>query len=430
MMSPAKQQLLISYLISNPDLFSKCQGIISPEYFDPTLRNAVAYIKEHYETYKALPNPEQLSVETGITVESKQLTRAEITYTEAEIEKFCRYKAIERAILASPRLIERGDFSTIEKSIRDAISVGLHRELGTDFFMDAEEWLKKIQSNEMMTPTGWHRLDELLNGGINRQEMLLFAAVSGGGKSIAKANLAVNMIERKLNVLYITLELSEEVVSKRIASMVTGIGQGDLLKTSNDVATLIQNYGNQKGHLVIKRFPEAATNVNHIRAYLKEFELINGYVPDVIIVDYMDLMIPVNNSFSADNVSAKEKAIAEELRALAHQYNCMLVSSVQINRGGYEDLVTIGMDDVAGSMGKVMTTDNLIAVIQTDKMRASGEYMFKLLKTRGAGSVGKYIILKWDPVSLRITDDAVPTVSQPAIEAPRSRRVDLLSIIK
>ena len=403
-MNSEKQRIIISNLVSDHDVFAKCNSIVKSEYFEPTLRKAVVFIKNFYDKYKDVPSCELIKAETSVEIEKRQLSKAEINYTEAEIEGFCRFKALEKAILASPELIESENYAELESSIKSAISVGIHRDLGLDFFGDASEWIKKIHSNEILLSTGWPDVDDLLGGGVNRQELLLIIAPSGGGKSMQMANFAMNQLQKNLNVLYISFELAEAVVAKRFASMMTGLSQSDIMATDTDTLVQVINATNENiGKLSIKRFPEAVTSVAHIKAYLKQFELINGYIPDVIVFDYLDIMCPSNNTFSADNVSQKEKAIAEEIRALGHQFDCLCVSASQANRGGVEDFSSIGMASIAGSMGKIFTADNVIAVFQDAKMKAEGEIMFKFIKTRNSSGVGHQILMKWDPIALRTT---------------------------
>lgn len=640
-MNLEKQQLLIEYALSNPDLFAKINHILKPTFVDTQLQRSINFIKDYYEKYKALPNADQITVESGKRYDtSKVLARSELAYTENEWESFCRQKAIEEAIMSSPALIDKGDYSTVEKMIRDAISVGLIKNVGLDYFLDPEDRIKRYLTLNNMISTGWPELDDQLNGGLNRKEMTLFAGlpgcitadetvsayvftsdiqrnrqlvryryqdhhyvegmaddsdipledlfqelsthlsdaqivasantadhtftfgdinrlrqlvtgiggidrvdvkrirdaithvlneymrgaaknytlpqlienhfsaiiyidtpdgfqpigdlvvkpiiachklITGGnyqlsaaenhlvervendgsttwvpikdveigdyvrtrdgqdvvagiiplgqqvvydlevqhvnhrywggsgisshntGKSLFLANASVNMLMRGLNVIYITLELSEEVVAKRFDSIVSGVGQADILKNINKVATDISNKANSWGKLFIKRMPESTTCANHIRAYLKEFELMNGIIPDVIAIDYLDLMSP-NSKVSAEAIFIKDKYVSEEVRSIGNEYDCIVLSASQFGRGGYQSAEKSDQssDNIAGGISKVNTTDNLFAIIQSEQMKTKGEYMLKLLKTRSSSGVGNFVPLSWDSVSLRI----------------------------
>jgi archaellum biogenesis ATPase FlaH len=247
-------------------------------------------------------------------------------------------------------------------------------------------------------------LDKHLNGGLNRKEMTVFSANSGVGKSITMSNLSFNFLKQGLNVCYISLELSEEVVAKRFDSIMTGVGQSEIFKNVSRVAILVQEMCRKMGRLIIKRMPESTTNANHIRAYLKEYERMYGHIPDVLCVDYMDIMTS-NNKISAENLFVKDKYIAEELRSIANDFDLVLITASQQNRSGMQvKNEELGQSAVAGGISKVNTADNWISIIQTPQMKAAGEYMLKFLKTRSSGGVGMIIPLRWCPISLRVSD--------------------------
>lgn len=422
-MNLEKQKLLVSFMISDNDLFARCNSIVDTNYFDPAVRQSVHFVKEYYDKYRALPSAEQVKAETGNEFTSRTLSKAEVEYATSEMETYCRNKAIESAILAAPKLLAGQDFGKIEKLIRDAISVQLNKDLGLDYFANPEERLKRMLQTNTVISTGYYGLDQHLNGGISRKELLLLMAGSGVGKSIVMSNLAVNFLHQKLNVCYITLELAEEVVAKRLDSMVTGVSQTDIFNKMVKVASDLERKQESMGKFYIKRMPESTTNANAIRAYLKEFEMANGYLPDVLIVDYMDLLTS-NHKISAENLFVKDKYVAEELRSIANEYNMLLVSASQMNRAAI-DADDINQSNIAGGISKINTCDNLIAIIQNDAMKAQGEYMFKFVKTRNSAGVGKHCILKWNPVSLRITDTddvagKITFVKKPSVDDPNT----------
>ena len=238
--------------------------------------------------------------------------------------------------------------------------------------------------------------------GLNRKEMTVFSANSGVGKSVTMSNLAANFLHQGLNVAYISLELSEDVVAKRFDSIMTGVGQSDIFSNITKIAVLVQELSTKMGRFTITRMPESTTNANHIRAYLKEYERMYGHVPDVLCVDYMDIMTS-NNKISAENLFVKDKYIAEELRSIANDFDLVLITASQQNRSGMQvKNDELSQASVAGGISKVNTADNWISIIQTPQMKAAGEYMLKFLKTRSSGGVGMIIPLRWDSVSLKI----------------------------
>jgi replicative DNA helicase len=433
-MNLAKQQLLISYLMSDSDLFARCNTILDQNYFDPEVRHSVHFMKEFYEGYRALPTADQMRAETGNEFVPKHLVKSEIEYALKEVGIYCRNKAIEKAILSAPKLLDKEEFDKILANMKDAIAVSINRDLGVDYFADPEARLMRMMQLQAKIVTGYADLDAALDGGIARKELLLFMAGSGVGKSIMMTNLAINFLNQKLNVVYITLELAEEVVAKRFDTMITGIAQKDIFSKITKVTSDLERLQPEMGKLFIKRMPESTTNANSVRAYLKEFEMSHGFLPDVVVMDYMDLMTS-NQKISAENLFVKDKYIAEELRSIANDFNLLMVSASQMNRSaiGAED---IDQSNIAGGLSKINTCDNLVAIIQTEAMKAAGEYMLKLVKTRNSGGVGKVLMLRWNPITLRVTGldseqrDRIEFVKKPdKSDKKTSKKQSLLDLV-
>lgn len=399
-----KQRIVFELLLSNPDLFAKCNSIIKPNYFDPYLKKSVAYIQEYFEKYHTLPTAPIIKAETKLEITKIPLEKAEQEYVATEIETFCRNKAIEEAILAAPALLEKQDFGTIEMNLKAAIQVSLNRDLGINYFENVEARLRDLLNNSPMIKSGWKDVDEALGGGIiGRQELLLWAASSGIGKSIVMSNLGINLIEQGYNVIYISLELADRIVAKRFDSMVTSISQADILDNISKVVAGVDHFKHKnKGELFIKRMPESTTTANHIRAYLKEFEQTHAFKPDAIIIDYLDLMAS-NRNISSENIWLKDKFVSEECRAIGFDYDCAIITASQLGRSSIE-AEKVNQGHIQGGFSKIQSADLMIAIIQTDQMRATGEYIFEFLKTRNSGAVGSNILMKWDPIALRVSD--------------------------
>jgi len=375
-------------------------------YFDVKLKNAVKFIQGYFEEYKAPPNVDQIRVETQVNLDkTEKLDRKSLDYTERELEKFCKERAMEEAIYASPALIAEGKYNEVEKMIKDAITISVNRNLGVNYFEDPEARLTLLSIAQNSVATQWQKLDDYLAGGLNRKEMIIFAAPPGVGKSISMANIGKNLLAQGLNGCYFTLELAEEVTAKRFDSMFTGIGQSQILRNITEASIKVKSQAAGHGELFIKRFPESSTTANHFRAYLKEFEIINGYTPDFLIVDYLDLMASCQQ-ISAENTFLRDKYIAKELRAIANDYNLILITASQLNRAAQlvDKIEDVGQAHMAGGISKVNTADNVVAIIQTPQMKARGEMMYKLLKTRSSNGVGNFFMMNFNPVTLCITD--------------------------
>lgn len=395
----SKQQILLEYLVSSPDTFALCNGIIVPSYFDPEYRKTVEFIKGYYENYSNTPDPDLVEAETGVELKKREVTRDQIKYCSEEVEQFCRRKALMTAVLKAPELIDKGDEGGMEQMFKDAMAISLSRDLGTSYFRNPKERLEENMKEAPRTTTKWTQFDELIGGGLARTELLLFSANSGGGKSVALANLALNFCSQGLNVLYLSLELSEQMIAQRFDMMLTGIPTISWRENVNEISAALNQIAPHMGDLTIKRM-STGTNANAIRAYLKEFELKNGFIPDLLIVDYLDIAGP-NGKVSGDNVFEKDKQAAEQIRDILFDYNMFGATASQQNRGAIE-ATELNQGHIAGGISKVNTVDIYCSIILTPSMKAAGEVGFSFLKTRSSDGVGKTIYMTWDNDSLRI----------------------------
>jgi KaiC/GvpD/RAD55 family RecA-like ATPase len=348
----------------------------------------VRFIQQYYNDYNSLPKPEQIEAETGQIFQEREVTRDKVAYCSKEIETFCRDQALRQSIMNAAAIYEEGDkdkFPGIQTLVTEALMISLVKDLGTSMFEDVNGTLQRL----------------ILGGGLARKQMLLMSANSGGGKSILMANLALNYVTQGKTAVYISLELSEDMIYQRYIAMIAGVSTREWQHQVDDVAHKISAVGDKSGGLYIKRMAQGS-NSNQIRAYLKEFELKNGVIPDVIAVDYIDLM-GSNEKVSADNVHEKDKRASEELREIMNDYNAVGMTASQQNRGAV-NATELNHSHIAGGISKINTTDVYISIIMTDTMRAKGEMAIQFLKTRSSDGVGQTIHLDYNKITLRITD--------------------------
>ena len=396
-----KQRLVLSVVAGNRDLMALTAGILKPSYFDPSLKKTVKFMLEYFDKYRDVPKIATVRAEAGTVLEDVgQISRADVQYVAHEVEDFCRNRAVTEAILQGPDLLEKGDFGKIIDTLKQAISVGLAKDIGMDYFDNPEERLRKTLVTEAKISTGWPELDALLGGGIARQELILFAANSGGGKSMTMLNLGRNLLAQGYNGVYISLEMGEGIVSKRLDSMISHIGQDQLLKEMAKVAAEVEKASGKMGKFIIKRMPENRTNINHVRSYLQQLEQSKGFIPDFIIIDYIDIM-GTTHAISSDNLFIKDKFVTEEVRSLGFDFNAMMISASQLGRAAI-DAEKLNQAHIQGGISKINTSDYAVAVKQDDMMRAAGEIYFEILKSRNSGGVGQRILLGWDPISLLV----------------------------
>lgn len=405
-----KQQLLVDYLLRDQETFIRVNPILSAKFFEPRLQSTVRFIQSYFNEYKGLPTAQQVLAECAVTVttDTSPLPSQERKYAETQLEAFCKQKAMESAVLDSVPLIQEGKYGDVEKLIRDAVTLSIQRNLGTDYFADPEARLNSLKNNNAMHPTKLKKLDEAIGGGLNRKEMIIFAAPSGVGKSITMLNIGFNLMSQGLNGVYFTMELSEPVVSKRADSIASGYSQQAVLEDITRTSIAVKKLRDEQGYgkLAIKRMPESTTTAIHLRAYLKEYELVNGHAPDFIIVDYIDIMASSQKGISAENQFIKDKYVCEELRSIADDFNAIMITASQLNRGAQEveSFEALNQAHIAGGISKINTCDNLVMILQTPQMKAKGEMMFKLVKTRSSAGVNSYFMVKFSSISLRITN--------------------------
>lgn len=396
-----KQRLLIEYLINSPDTYAICAGIIKADYFDPEIKRSVNFINKYYDQYNTTPDVDQIKAETGLSFKERDVNKDQIQYCSTEIETFCKQRAMESAVLNSVPLIEEQNYGKVEDLIKEAVMVSLKHDLGLDYFGTVEERLQRMLEHPPIQPTSWTEFDAAMYGGISRKELLLFAANSGGGKSITLSNLAFNFSRAALNVLYITLELSEEIVGQRFDTMFTGIGRVDWKNHVSEIVAVVNSKKAEFGRLDVKYMP-AGTTANDIRAYLKEYELLHGFVPDLLVCDYLDEM-GSNEGISSENVFEKDKACTSQLRQIGVDYDMFTATASQLNRSAV-GATHNDHSQIAGGMSKINICDIFVIIKQTNLQMIEGEITFDFQKTRNSDGVGKVIRLKWNPKTLRITD--------------------------
>jgi len=283
-----KQRELIGYLISSPDTFSLCHSIIDHEYFDPSLQPAVKFILDYYEAYNGLPKARLINAETDIEIKKYSVSLDEVAYTVDQIEIFCKRMAMQDAILSSAPLIEKGEWGTIEEKIKEAMLVSVQTDLGIAYFDTVEERLERLREGNEILPTQWDKVNEKLFGGPARKELLLFAAGSGGGKSVVLSNLGLDYADTGYNVLYISLELSQDIVAQRFDSIITGIGRKEWTDHIPEIVNGVKSFRNESTGRLDVVYMKTETKCNEIRAYLKNYQMHFNCIPDVILVDYLD----------------------------------------------------------------------------------------------------------------------------------------------
>jgi archaellum biogenesis ATPase FlaH len=397
------QKLYLELMLADAEVFVRCQGIFDHTLFDRKLQDSAEFINEYAKKYAVLPDYEMVNASCRAELKRPEdLKEGHMDWFMDEFESFTRHKAIERAILKSADLLEKHNYGEVETLIKEAVQIGLARDMGTDYFEDPRGRLMGLKDKNGQISTGWPCMDRKLFGGMNRGELNIFAGGSGAGKSLFLANLGVNWALMGLNVVYLTLELSESLVSMRIDSMVTGVSTKEIFRDLDDVEMKVKLIGKKAGQLQIKYMPSGKT-VNDIRAYLKEYEIKCGKKVDVLLVDYLDLLMPIGKKISAENLFVKDKYVSEELRNLAMEKKVLCVTAAQLNRGAVEE-VEFDHSHISGGLSKIQTADNVFGIFTSRAMRERGRYQIQLMKTRSSSGVGQKVDLEFNIESLKISD--------------------------
>ncbi len=421
------QKVYLEMMLADAETFVRCQGIFDSTLFDRKLQEAAEFMNMYTKQYNVLPDYEMVNASCRTDLKHPgDVKEGHTNWLMDEFESFTRHKSLERAILKSADLLEQHEYGEVEGLVKEAVQIGLARDMGTDYFLDPKARLMGLKDKNGQVTTGWDSLDRKLFGGFNRGELNIFAGGSGAGKSLFLANLGVNFALEGLNVVYLTLELSEALVSMRVDSMVTGISTRNIFKDLDDVEMKVKMIGKKAGMMQIKYMPSGKT-ANDIRAYLKEYEIKAGKKVDVLLVDYLDLLMPIGKKISAENLFVKDKYVSEELRNLAMELQTVFVTAAQLNRGAVEE-VEFDHSHISGGLSKIQTADNVFGIFTSRAMRERGRYQIQLMKTRTSSGVGQKVDLGFDIDTLRIVD--IDEDEQESTNGERTGNSSILDSIK
>ena len=397
------QKLFLEMMLEDAQGYVRVQNIYNPENFDRSLRPAAEFLKEHGDKYKTLPDRAQIAATTGIKLQSvPELNEGHFEWFMTEFESFTRRQELERAILKAADLLEKGDYDPVEKLIKDAVQISLTKDMGTDYFADPKARLEKYFHSGGQVSTGWSQMDRLLYGGFSRGELNIFAGGSGSGKSLVMMNIALNWVQTGLSGVYITLELSEELTSLRTDAMLTNMSTKDIRKDMDTTELKVKLVAKKSGNYQVKGLP-AQSNINDIRAYLKEYQIQTGKRVDFVMIDYLDLLMPVSAKVSPNDLFVKDKYVSEELRNLAKELQILMVTASQLNRSAVEE-VEFDHSHISGGISKINTADNVFGIFTSRQMKERGKYQIQCMKSRSSTGVGQKIDLEYNIDTMRITD--------------------------
>ena len=398
------QRLFLEMMLEDASSYVRIQNIYNPQNFDKSLRPVAEFIKDHSAQYNTLPDRTQIAATTGVKLQPvPDLNEGHYDWFMTEFEGFTKRQELERAILKAADLLEKGEFEPVEKLIKDAVQISLTKDLGMDFWLDPEGMFTKYFDAGGQVSTGWPQMDKLLYGGFSRGELNIFAGGSGSGKSLVMMNIALNWVQQGLHGVYISLELSEELTGLRTAAMLTSMSTKDIRRDKETAALKIKMVGKKAGSYQVKALP-AQSNINDIRAFLKEYQIKTGHKVDFMMVDYLDLLMPVSAKVSPNDLFVKDKYVSEELRNLSKELGILLVTASQLNRSAVEE-IEFDHSHISGGISKINTADNVFGIFTSRAMKERGKYQIQCMKSRSSTGVGQKIDLEYNIETMRITDE-------------------------
>lgn len=324
-------------------------------------------------------------------------------------EKFCQEKAIYNAITESLEIMNgKGKLTkgAIPSLLSDALSISFDPNVGHDYFDNAENRYEYYHRVQEKLPFDLEFLNKITKSGVPRKTLNVIMAGVGVGKSLFLCHLSAAYLNQGKNVLYITLELAEEEVAKRIDANLLNLTIDDLLVLPKDLYDKRVSNLRQKtdGKLIIKEYPTTTASTNHFKSLLNELNLKRSFVPDVILIDYINICASARVKPGVANSYTYIKAIAEELRGLAVEYNVPIWTATQLTRGGYGSSDP-DMTDTAESFGLPATADLFLAAITNENLEQLNQLMFKQLKNRyNDPSLNKRFIIGVDRSRMKLYD--------------------------
>ena len=418
------QRLFLEMMLQDAESYVRVQNIYNPENFDRSLRPAAEFIARHSDQHKTLPTAEQIRASTGVALNHiPDLNEGHFEWFMEEFEGFTRRQELERAILKSADLLEKGEYDPVEKLIKDAVQISLTKDMGTDYWADPKARINKYFNSGGQVSTGWPQMDKILYGGFSRGELNIFAGGSGSGKSLVMMNIALSWLQAGLSGVYISLELSEELCALRTDAMLSGMSTKEIRKDIDQTELKVKLVSKKAGQYRIKALP-AQSNINDIRSYIKEVQVQTGLRVDFVMVDYLDLLMPVSAKVSPNDLFVKDKYVSEELRNLSKELNVLMVTASQLNRSAVEE-IEFDHSHISGGISKINTADNVFGIFTSRAMRERGKYQIQCMKSRSSTGVGQKIDLDYNIETMRITDPG-----EEAGPVNSFRKPDILSSIK
>jgi hypothetical protein len=383
------QNKVLAVLIKDRTFLQQIHDIIEPSYFSSESAQWItSTVLKYFAQYKTPPTLEALKVyldeidvdllKTTVLENLKEVIRytdsTDLDFTKDRTLEFCKNQKIKAAILESVQLLQVGRYDEIKVAIDEAMKAGSDRNVGHEYLEDIAS--RFVENKRNTIPTPWDVINEVMDGGLGSGEMGVFVAPAGIGKSMALVNIAAGAVKAGMNVVYYTLELAETYVGARFDSHYTGIPSQDLKFHQEEV---IQKLEKLKGRLIIKQYPTKTATVTMLAAHLDKC-VMQGFNPDLVIVDYADLLRDTSSKGAVRN-DIMLGNIYEDLRGMAGTYQIPIYTASQANRSALEEDI-IEADKIAESYSKVMVADFVVSLSRKVADKISGTGRWHIIKNR------------------------------------------------
>ena len=420
------EQTILRNLLSDEKYMRRVLPFIKPEYFEGPYRTLFKEAGKYVAKYNKLPTAESFMVELNNSDVSGDAYTAACEIAETlfvgdsvdeqwlidNTEKWCQDRAIYNAVMESITIID-GKHDKLTKNslpslLQDALAVTFDASVGHDYTEDAGDRYEFYHTEEDRIPFDLEYLNKITKGGVPNKTLNSALAGTGVGKSLFMCHVAANALVEGHNVLYITMEMAEERIAERIDANLLNVPIDQLDTMSKDMFTqkIADLSRKTTGKLIVKEYPTGSAHAGHFRGLLNELKLKKQFVPQIIFIDYLNICASsrMKGMGGAINSYSYIKAIAEELRGLAVEFDLPIFSATQTTRSGYSNS-DVGLEDTSESFGLPATADLMFALISTEELEKSRQIMVKQLKNRyNDPTMHKRFVLGIDRSRMRLYD--------------------------
>ena len=397
------EQTILRNLLTDEKYMRKVLPFIKPDYFQGIYKTLFKEAGKYVAKYNKLPTSETMGIElndSNLSSEQFQMAmdivpqlfaveKIDQDWLVDSTEKWCQDRAIHNAIMESITIIDGKHDSLTKGALPDllskALGVAFDTNVGHDYVENAEQRYEFYHTEEDRIPFDLEYFNKITKGGVPNKTLNIALAGTGVGKSLFMCHVAANALVEGRNVLYITMEMAEERIAERIDANLLNVPIDQLDTMSKDMFTTKVNNLAKKttGKLIVKEYPTGSAHSGHFRGLLNELKLKKQFEPDIIFIDYLNICASSRMKAMGGSINSYTyiKAIAEELRGLAVEFNLPIFSATQTTRSGFSNS-DVGLEDTSESFGLPATADLMFALISTEELEKMNQMMVKQLKNR------------------------------------------------